>query len=89
MRRLGHENISILKVDCEGCELHSLGALGFPATKGAIQQILVEVHFDGRPDRVHNFSRFLNHGGYAIFSKEANMFKNGDAFEFSLLYVGN
>ena len=88
MRRLGHNHVSILKVDCEGCEYDSLSAQTFPATRGAIQQILVEVHFDGRPDHVHNFFRFMNHSGYAIFSKEANiMYSNGDAVEFSLLYV--
>ncbi len=88
MRNLGHRNITVLKVDCEGCELDSFNTPSFPAHKGAIHQILVEVHFDGRPDRVHNFFNFLSGMGYAIVSKEPNIqFANGNAVEFSLLYL--
>jgi hypothetical protein len=90
MRRLGHRNITVLKVDCEGCELDSFNTPSFPARKGAIHQILVEVHFDGRPDRIHNFFNFLSGSGYAIVSKEPNIqYSNGNAVEFSLLYLGD
>jgi len=91
MRKLGHQNITILKVDCEGCELDSFGSepSSFPAGRGAIQQILVEVHFDGRPERVHDFFRFLSKNGYAIVSKEPNiMYTGGNAVEFSFLHIG-
>jgi hypothetical protein len=87
MRKLHHENITILKVDCEGCEL-DLDALSFPAHKGAIQQIQMEVHFDGVPERMHRLFNFLTSIGYAIFNKEANIeYSDGDAVEFSLLFV--
>ena len=87
MRKLHHKNITILKVDCEGCELE-LDAPSFPAHKGAIQQIQMEVHFDGMPERVHRLFNFLTSIGYAIFNKEANIqYSDGNAVEFSLLFV--
>jgi len=89
MHHLGHTNITILKADCEGCELDSFSIPSFPPAKGAIQQILVEVHFDGQPEHVHNFFNFLSSRGYAIFSKEPNIqYSNGKAVEFSLVYLG-
>ena len=92
MRYLGHTNITVLKADCEGCELEgsSFSIPTFPPGKGAIQQILVEVHFDnGGPERVHDLFTFLSSKGYAIFSKEANIqyASDGKAVEFSLVHL--
>ena len=88
MHHLGHTNITVLKADCEGCELDSFNIASFPPSEGAIQQILVEVHFDGDPQRVHNLFNFLSDKGYAIFSKEPNIqYSEGKAVEFSLVHL--
>ena len=88
MHHLGHNNITILKADCEGCELNSFNIATFPAADGAIQQILIEVHFDGQPGRVHSLFNFLSSKEYAIFSKEPNtQYSNGKAVEFSLVHL--
>ena len=89
MRRLGHRNITVLKADCEGCELDSFSTPAFPSAPGAVQQILIEVHFDGEPQHIHNLFNFLSSRGYAIFSKEPNIqYSEGKAVEFSLIYIG-
>lgn len=89
MHRLGHQNISVLKVDCEGCELESFGE-SFPVAPGAIRQILVEVHFSKNPEAVHRLFKLFSDKGYAIFSKEPNIqYSNGDAVEFSLVHLGD
>ena len=86
MWALGHSNVSVLKIDCEGCEFDSFAAPGFA---GAIQQILVEVHFNGEPQRVHRLFNFLSSMGYAIFSKEPNtQYSDGNAVEYSLVHMG-
>lgn len=88
MRRLGHDNVSVLKVDCEGCELDAFERPSFPARDGVVQQILVEIHFDRNPRRVHSMLHFLSSQGYAIFSKEPNtQFSDGSAVEFSLVHL--
>ncbi len=90
MRRLGHHNISVLKIECGGCELDSFNAVTFPPGNGAIRQILMEVHFVNGPEPVHNLFSFLSNVGYAIFSKEPNIqYSNGNAVEFALVHLGN
>lgn len=86
MGKLQHDHISVLKIDCEGCEFEAL----LLAVKPKISQILVEVHFDENPAEVHALFRFLSSQGYAIFSKEPNIqySTHGNAVEFSLVYVG-
>ena len=44
---LGHENrtISILKIDCEGCEWEVFGRMGNPSQLANIKQFLIEFHF--------------------------------------------
>ena len=89
MHRLGHQNITVLKVDCEGCEFDSFNAPSFTVRTGAIQQILVEVHFKGDPLRTHGLFYFLTSRGYAIFNKEANIqYSDGSAIEYALVFVG-
>lgn len=92
MQRLGHwhKNITVLKVDCEGCEFDSFSApSSFTVRTGAIQQILMEVHFKGDPLRTHGLFNFLTSRGYAIFNKEANIqFPDGNAIEYALVFVG-
>ena len=85
MRHLGHKNISVFKIDCEGCEISSF--LHFP--RGSIKQIAVEVHYnDGRAYRVHRFFQSLVSAGFAIFSKEPNIeYSNGNAVEYSLVLL--
>jgi hypothetical protein len=86
MRHLGHKNISVFKIDCEGCELFSLLPPHFPY--GAIQQIAVEVHFNRNPDSIHNLFNSLSSMGYAIFSKEPNIqYSDGNAIEYSLVLL--
>lgn len=88
MRRLGHNSVSVLKVDCEGCELDTFIWPSFHVKKGVIQQILVEIHFDKNPERVHAMLGFLSTKGYAIFNKEANIqYSNGNAVEFALVHL--
>ena len=85
MRHLGHKNISVFKIDCEGCEILSL--LHFP--RGSIKQIAVEVHYkDGRAYRIHRFFQSLMSAGFAIFSKEPNIeYSDGNAVEYSLVLL--
>ena len=88
MRKLGHTNVSIVKIDCEGCELDVFDTPSFPAISGAVQQILMEVHFDGKPERVHRLFNFLVDMGYAIVNKEANIqYAQGKAVEYSLVHL--
>ena len=88
MRRLGHANVSVLKVDCEGCELDAFSKASFPTGDGVVQQILVEIHFDGKPERVHDMMQFLSSKGYAIFSKEPNIrYLCGYAVEYALVHL--
>jgi hypothetical protein len=88
MQRLGHTNVSILKIDCEGCELDVFNTHDFPSHGGAVQQILMEVHFDGKPERVHRLFNFLTDSGYVIVNKEANIqYSDGRAVEFSLIHL--
>ncbi len=88
MKSLGHRKISVLKVDCEGCEFESFNTHSFPVYKGAINQILIEVHFNGNPRTVHSFFSFLSNRGYAIFNKEANIqYSNGNAVEYALVHL--
>jgi hypothetical protein len=70
MRRLGHDHVNVLKLDCEGCEL-DFWTLDAPP--GAVHQMQVEVHWDGRPQRLHDFFNFLTRKGLAIFQKEPNI----------------
>ena len=88
MGRLGHANVSILKIDCEGCELDAFNTQCFPSHSGAVQQILMEAHFDGKPERMHRLFNFLTDSGYAIVNKEANIFgTDGSSVEFSLIHL--
>jgi len=88
MNLLGHKKITVLKVDCEGCEFESFNIHSFPVYKGAINQILVEVHFNGNPNTVHSFFLFLSNRGYAIFNKEANIQNsNGYYVEYALVHL--
>lgn len=88
MGRLGHANVSVLKIDCEGCELDAFNTQCFPSHGGAVQQILMEVHFDGKPERMHRLFNFLTDSGYAIVNKEANIqYSDGSAVEFSLVHL--
>jgi hypothetical protein len=88
MDRLGHANVSILKIDCEGCELDAFNTGGFPSHGGVVQQILMEVHFDGKPERMHRLLNFLMYSGYAIVNKEPNIqYSDGSAVEFSLIHL--
>ena len=88
MRQLGHTNVSVLKIDCEGCELDVFDTPYFPPHSGAVQQILMEVHFDGKPERMHRLFNFLTDNGYAIVNKEANIqYSDGSAVEFSLVHL--
>jgi hypothetical protein len=88
MGRLGHANVSVLKIDCEGCELDAFNTQCFPSHGGAVQQILMEAHFDGKPERMHRLFNFLVDSGYAIVSKEANIqYSDGSAVEFSLVHL--
>lgn len=90
MKKLGHTNVSVLKIDCEGCELDALDSHSFPSHSGAVQQILMEVHFNGKPELVHRLFNFLMGMGYAIVSKEANIqCSDGNAVEFSLVHMNS
>lgn len=85
MRRLGHDHVNVLKVDCEGCEL-DFWTLDTPP--GTVHQLQVEVHWDGRPQRVHDLFSFLTRKGLAIFQKEPNIqYSDGTAVEFALVHV--
>jgi hypothetical protein len=55
---------------------------------GAVQQILVEIHFNRNPGRVHDMLQFLSSKGYAIFSKEPNIqYSGGNAVEYALVHL--
>jgi hypothetical protein len=50
----------------------------------------VEVHWDGRPQRLHDFFNFLTRKGLAIFQKEPNIQYWNDekaAVEFALVHL--
>ena len=88
MRRLGHDHVDVLKVDCEGCEL-DFWTLDVP--DGTVHQLQVEVHWANRrdtPELVHAFFSFLTRKGFAIFNKESNIqYADGNAVEFALVQV--
>jgi hypothetical protein len=89
MRRLGHDHVDVLKVDCEGCEL-DFWTLDVP--DGAVGQLQVEVHWavnrHDNPERVHAFFNFLSRKGFAIFNKEPNIqYSDGNAVEFALVHA--
>lgn len=88
MRMLGHRNVTILKMDCEGCEYGALTPAAFPADGAAIQQILFEVHYARNPIQTHALLRRVMAMGYAIFSKEPNLDAGDSCFvEFSVVYL--
>ena len=83
MKHLGHDAISILKIDCEGCEYDAFTRQA--TLKGIVKQILMEVHFN-YPHQTHNLFNSLTSQGFAIYSKEANIqYSDGSAVEFSLV----
>ena len=88
MRILGHTNVTVLKMDCEGCEFGAFSPSAFPANGRAIQQVLFEVHYWGvSPIQIHNLFRTVTKLGYAIFSKEPNLDTDGCCVEFSVVYL--
>jgi len=89
MRQLGHTNVTLVKMDCEGCEFGALTPSAMPSEWGAIQQIQFEVHYNGEPLRTHALFRALHSLGYAIFSKEANLDvgSGGSCVEYSVVHL--
>jgi hypothetical protein len=45
MRRLDHKHISLLKVDCEGCEWDAFRHKAAQEALGRVDQLLIELHF--------------------------------------------
>ena len=75
--------LDILKIDCEGCELHAL----LPFLKNTcVEQVLIETHACLQSLEKHDaLMRKLNHT-YGVFSKEPNIeFSDGTCVEFGLL----
>lgn len=88
MRTLSHTNITILKMDCDGCEYDALIPPAFPNTPASIQQILFEVHYTNNPIQTHALLRRVTRLGYAIFSKEPNLdAPDGCCVEYSVVYL--
>ena len=88
MSQLGHTNVTLVKMDCEGCEFGALSLSAMPSEGSAIQQILFEIHFSGEPHKTHALFQVLHSLGYAIFSKEANLVGcGGVCFEFSVVHL--
>ncbi len=88
MSQLGHTNVTLIKMDCEGCEFGALTPSAIPSEGAAIQQILFEVHYSGEPFKTHTLFRILHSLGYAIFSKEANIVGGGGScVEFSVVHL--
>lgn len=82
MQKLGHKSVSVLKVDCEGCEYDAFEGLKF----SNVGQILVEVHFTRGPMEIHRLFRLLTDHGFAIFSKESNLYANMYALSWAMEY---
>jgi hypothetical protein len=81
MTSLGHEQVDIFKIDCEGCEWQSYKDwLGVD-----LRQVLVEVH-DSPGVVVNDFFQSIHDAGYVMFYKEPNIqFSNGRCQEISFL----
>jgi FkbM family methyltransferase len=74
MTELGHERVSVLKMDIEGNEYAAIDALDLSnALKTAIDELLIEFHWRGAPLAVNAFERILR-AGFRIFSNEPNLF---------------
>ena len=86
------KNISLLKIDCEGCEVQALPPYleNIPT-----QQIVIEVHgcvFAKKipapmaaVDRMHSVMAHLQKAGFRIFAKDNNiLFSDGTCIEYSL-----
>lgn len=87
MRHLNHTSVTLLKMDCEGCEFGALTAAALPSERGAIQQILFEVHYSGDAVGTHTLFQTLGMLGFAIFNKEANLGSGGSCVEFSVVHL--
>ena len=87
MHQLGHTNVTLMKMDCEGCEFGALTPSTLPLEGAAIQQILFEIHYQGDPSKTHTLFQTLSSLGYAIFSKEANLGAGGSCIEFSVVHL--
>lgn len=46
LRMLGQESVALLKLDCEGCERHSLPVLALPQVRARIGRLAGELHGD-------------------------------------------
>lgn len=72
---LGHNgrHISILKIDCEGCEYEALDALWTRLVDGrvSIGQIQIELHMNDFAT-INRFFEEANNAGYMLFHKERN-----------------
>lgn len=71
-QELGHRNVDIFKIDCEGCEWKT-----FMHWFNYIQpvQVLVELHSGttgASPVPAERFMRYMRKHGYAVFHKEPN-----------------
>ena len=53
MRQLGHTNVTLVQMDCEGCEFGALTPSTMPSEGAAVQQILFEVHYNWDPFKAH------------------------------------
>ena len=75
--------LDILKIDCEGCELHALMPF---LSRTCVFQILLETHACMQPlQRHHALMTKLNHS-FGVFVKEPNIeFSDGTCVEFGLL----
>ena len=81
--------ISILKIDCEGCEM----SLFSPDTLRSLcimnTQILIEIHWKGREMVSRLWKSFVD-AGFGTFHKEANLIGcKGECIEYAMMRIGN
>ena len=88
---LGHQNttIDIFKIDCEGCEFHTVKSWFEAAKKNNVilRQIQVEIH-SNPIDGTFTFFDTMYENGYVIFHKEMNLISvqyRSQALEYAFL----
>lgn len=82
---LGHtdKTLSLLALDCEGCEFdvyNDLLSLDIP-----VRQLLIQMHVVPNPNQVHSMLNSLRFAGYVITHKEEEPNGSGEVYNFSFL----
>lgn len=91
VKLLGHgrRDISMLKIDCEGCEYKAFDVLWHQVEAGlvSIGQIQIEMHGTNHDD-INSFFEGSDRAGYMVFHKERNHWgcKGYECVEFSLIH---